>query len=55
MRGPKKKGGAKKEDGPLSNDIINIWKERQDPEIVEDDKQYPLWLLKLMIPSGNIY
>ena len=34
MRGPKKKGGAaKKDDELLSNDIINIWKDRPDIEI----------------------
>lgn len=54
-RGPKKKGGgAKKDEGPLSEDIVNIWKERKDPEIKEDEREYPLWLIQMCSGSGTI-
>lgn len=47
IRGPKKKGGAKKEEGPLSSDVVNIWKEREDCSISLNDRDYPLWLIQL--------
>lgn len=54
-RGPKKKGGAvKKDDTPVSADISNIWKERTDPEIKEDNKEYPLWLMKICRGTGTV-
>jgi len=29
--------------------LINIWKERKDPEIKDID-EYPVWLLELALP-----
>jgi hypothetical protein len=53
-RGPKKKSGAvKKEEAPLSSDIVNIWKDRADPEIKEDEREYPLWLMKITRGTGT--
>jgi hypothetical protein len=54
IRGPKKKGVAKKDDGPVSEDILNIWKDRTDPEIKEDDREYPLWLFKLARSTASL-
>lgn len=42
MRGPKKKGGQA-EIKIESTDIINIFKDRQDPEPV-DIKEYPIYV-----------
>ena len=48
IRGPKKKkGGAATAEAPLSNDIVNIWKDRDDPKIVASDK-YPPYLMELI-------
>lgn len=46
LRGPKK---AKAESVPLSDDLINVWKDRKDPEIKDID-EYPVWLLELAVP-----
>ena len=44
IRGPKKKKGGKSEaEAPLSNDIVNIWKDREDCKIYATDK-YPAYL-----------
>ncbi|CAD8043188.1 unnamed protein product [Paramecium primaurelia] len=50
IRGPKK---AKVEAVATSDDLINIWKDRKDPEIKEID-EYPLWLLELAVPLDSI-
>lgn len=47
VRGPKKV--AKTESVAQSDDLINIWKDRKDPEI-GDINDYPLWLLEYMLP-----
>ena len=45
LRGPKKKkGGGGGTEAPLSNDIVNIWKDREDPKIYATDK-YPSYLM----------
>ena len=44
-RGKKKKGGAG-EAGPLTSDIVNIWKDRKDPLIRETDA-YPKLILEM--------
>ena len=45
IRGPKKKkGGGGGSDAPLSNDIVNIWKDREDVKIYATDK-YPSYLM----------
>ena len=52
VRGPKKKkgGAGAGSDAPLTNDIVNIWKDRKDPVIVASDK-YPPWLMDLIKPK----
>ena len=51
IRGPKKKkGGGGAAEGPVSTDIVNIWKDRSDPKIVATDK-YPTWLVDLLQPK----
>ena len=51
MRGPKKKkGGGGGDTGPISSDIVNIWKDRKDPSIYASDK-YPVYLMELLQPS----
>ena len=30
--------------GPISSDIINIFKDREEPEIFESREHYPEWL-----------
>ncbi|KAM3142004.1 hypothetical protein pb186bvf_005877 [Paramecium bursaria] len=52
VRGPKK--AAKQEAVATSDDLINIWKDRQDPEIKEIE-QYPVWLLELALPLETVY
>ena len=48
LRGPKKKkGGTVATDAPLTNDIVNIWKDRKDPSIAASDR-YPPWLMELL-------
>ena len=51
IRGPKKKkGGGGANEAPLSNDIVNIWKTREDPKIYATDK-YPTYLMDLIQPK----
>ena len=51
VRGPKKKKGGKGEaDAPLSNDIVNIFKDREDPKIYATDK-YPSYLMQYIGPQ----
>ncbi len=47
IRGPKKKKGPAKVEAPLTNDIVNIFKERKDPQIYPTDR-YPKWILRLL-------
>ena len=47
MRGPKKKKGGVADAGPISQDIINIWKDRGDPKIVSTDL-YPPYIQDLL-------
>jgi len=47
VRGPKKKKGADKSAAPENTDIVNIFKDRKDPEIYSSDR-YPPWLMKLI-------
>lgn len=47
IRGPKKKKGADKSAAPDNTDIVNIFKERKDPEI-KSSEHYPPWLLQLI-------
>ena len=49
VRGPKKKKGGAVSEGPISSDIVNIWKDRTDPQIVATDK-YPGYLADLIQP-----
>lgn len=51
IRGPKK---AKAEAIATSDDLINIWKARKEPEIKDID-EYPLWLLELGLPLHGIH
>eukprot|EP00344_Euplotes_crassus_P006061 CAMPEP_0197005586 /NCGR_PEP_ID=MMETSP1380-20130617/30103_1 /TAXON_ID=5936 /ORGANISM="Euplotes crassus, Strain CT5" /LENGTH=158 /DNA_ID=CAMNT_0042424775 /DNA_START=19 /DNA_END=495 /DNA_ORIENTATION=+ len=45
-RKPKKKGGkAKGGAGPVSDDIVNIFKEREDP-IILPSEYYPQWIFQ---------
>ena len=54
-RGPKKKGGGvKKDEGPISEDIVNIWKDRSDPMIKDDEREYPLWLIQMCRGQGTL-
>ena len=46
-RAPKK--GKQEAQVAISNDLINIFKDRQDPEIKSID-EYPVWLLELALP-----
>ena len=43
-RAPKKKKGGASE-GPLTNDIVNIFKDKPDPVIHPSDA-YPVWLME---------
>lgn len=47
VRGPKKKKGASKSEAPESSDIVNIFKERPDPEI-HATSRYPPWLIRMI-------
>jgi hypothetical protein len=47
IRGPKKKKGPAALAPPESSDIVNIWKDREDPKIYHSDR-YPPWLMKLL-------
>ena len=42
-RGPKKKKGPVKSEAPESSDIVNIFKDREEPTIYPTDR-YPPWL-----------
>ncbi len=46
-RGPKKKKGPSKSEAPESSDIVNIFKDRPDPEIHATDR-YPPWLMRML-------
>jgi len=46
-RAPKK--GKADTQVATSNDIINIFKDRQDP-VIKDIYEYPPWLLELALP-----
>ncbi len=46
-RGPKKKKGPSKSEAPESADIVNIFKDRPDPEIHATDR-YPPWLMNML-------
>ncbi|KAL4442259.1 hypothetical protein ABPG74_005600 [Tetrahymena malaccensis] len=51
IRGPKKKkGGAGGPAEITSEDVINIWKERTDPEL-NPINTYPIWLSHLLLPQ----
>lgn len=50
VRGPKKKKGASKSEAPESSDIVNIFKDRPDPEIHSTDR-YPPWLIGMIEES----
>ncbi len=47
VRGPKKKKGPSKSEAPESSDIVNIFKDRPDPEIYATSR-YPPWLIKMI-------
>ena len=47
MRGPKKKKGPSKSEAPDSSDIVNIFKDRPDPEI-HATSMYPPWLIRMI-------
>jgi hypothetical protein len=47
VRGPKKKKGPAKSEAPESSDIVNIFKDRPEPEINPTDR-YPPWLLRMI-------
>ncbi len=47
IRGPKKKKGPSKSEAPDSSDIVNIFKDRPDPEIHATDR-YPPWLMRML-------
>ena len=46
-RGGKKKKAAAATAAPLSTDIVNIWKDREDPK-VHPSEAYPPWLMELV-------
>jgi hypothetical protein len=50
IRGPKKKKGPSKSEAPESSDIVNIFKDRPDPEIHASDR-YPPWLMRMLEES----
>ena len=45
--GKKKKGGPVTSEGPLTNDIVNIWKDRPDP-IIRPTEEYPVYVAELL-------
>ena len=45
--GPKKKKGQVMDEKPLTDDICNIWKDRQDPKIFPTDS-YPEYVRELI-------
>ena len=48
LRGPKKKGkGGGATEGPISTDIVNIWKDRKDPLVYPSD-MYPPYVMGLL-------
>ena len=47
VRGPKKKKGPSKSEAPESSDIVNIFKDRPDPEI-HATSRYPPWLIRMI-------
>ena len=47
IRGPKKKKGGPKVEAPDSNDIVNIYKDREDAKIYSSDR-YPPWLMRML-------
>ena len=47
VRGPKKKKGGQKTEAPECPDLVNIFKERPDPEIYSSDR-YPPWLMRML-------
>lgn len=47
VRGPKKKKGSSKSEAPESSDIVNIFKDKPDPEIHATDR-YPPWLIAML-------
>ena len=47
IRGPKKKKGPVKSDVPDSSDIVNIFKDRPDPQIHTTDR-YPPFVTRLL-------
>ena len=50
VRGPKKKKGPAKSEAPESSDIVNIFKDRPDPEI-HATHMYPPWLMRMLEES----
>jgi hypothetical protein len=47
VRGPKKKKGGAKVEAPESNDIVNIYKDKEDVRIYSSDR-YPPWLFRML-------
>jgi hypothetical protein len=47
VRGPKKKKGGKADAGPISTDIVNIFKGRSDP-LIYPSEMYPPWVMGLL-------
>ena len=47
--GKKKKGGGGAADGPMTSDIVNIWKDRPDPVIKPTD-DYPQYVADALKP-----
>ena len=50
VRGPKKKKGPSKSEAPESSDIVNIFKDRPDPQI-HATSLYPPWLIRMIEES----
>lgn len=50
IRGPKKKKGPAKAEAPDTNDIVNIWKDREDAKIYASER-YPPWLMRMLNES----
>ena len=54
VRGPKKKKGGDVKQQAESTDIVNIFKERQDPEI-NDISEYPIYVKELSRGSFSVH
>ena len=50
VRGGKKKKGGTVVEGPLSSDIVNIWKDKPDP-VIKPTEDYPIYVAEALKPQ----